>query len=83
MIDPNYTPQFEEDDNEKMKSKNKVSPALVIGITIGIFVWMLLCLVLTTVGIMSQMVMRICIYPLLLITIIVYIIIKQKNNTIR
>ena len=44
MIDPNYAPQFEEDDNEKMKSKNKVSPALVIGITIGVFVWMLLCL---------------------------------------
>ena len=77
-----YIPQFEED-NEKMRSKNRISPTLVIVITIAVLAWMLLCLVLNTMGIMSAFVMRICIYPLLGITIIAYIIIKHKNSTIR
>ncbi len=82
----NYLPDIEEDDDkEKVPEvkQNEVSQKFAIGISIGIMAWILTFMVLKSAGVISPLVMRICIYPVILAVIIVYAVIKNKNNTIK
>lgn len=77
----NYIPELE-DDNEKIPDikQNEVSEKFAIGILIGVAVWILTFFILKSLGVISPLVMRICIYPVILIIIIAYVIVKNNNN---
>ena len=77
----NYIPELE-DDNEKIPDikQNEVSEKFAIGIMIGVAVWILTFFILKSLGVISPLVMRICIYPVILIIIIAYVIVKNNNN---
>ncbi len=87
MNEYNYIPEIEDEDDDKEKvpevKQNEVSQKFAIGVSLGVMIWILLFMVLKSAGIISPLVMRICIYPVIIAVIIIYAIIKNKNNTIK
>lgn len=81
----NYIPEIEDDDNEKVPEvkQNEVSQKFAIGVSIGVMMWILIFMVLKSAGIIPAFVMRLCIYPVILAVLIIYAIIKHKNNVIK
>lgn len=84
MNEYKYTEEIPDDDNEKVPEvrQNSVSEKLVLGASIGIAVWIFIFMILRTTGLISAMVMRICIYPVVVGIILFYIAVKYKNRGI-
>lgn len=65
---------------EYMRDTKPVSPKLVIGSIIAIFVYFMTVFILKTVGIFSELVMAILILPVVAGFIIAYLIYRNKNK---
>ena len=79
-----YDPGSDALDNGRVPDikENQISEKLVIGMLVGLFVWIMIFLILKLIGVISPMVMRICIYPVLALIIIAYLVVKSRNNRI-
>jgi hypothetical protein len=74
---------MEDDDNRVPDVKeNEVSEKTVILIIVGLFIWIMTFLILKLTGVISPMVMRICIYPVLGLIVIAYLVVKSRGNNI-
>ena len=85
MNDPRYNPnQIGDDDKNRLPDikENEISEKMVILIIAGLFVWIMTFLILKLTGIISPIVMRICIYPVLGLIVISYLVVKSRNNRI-
>lgn len=81
MNELNNRRKMEDDDNRVPDIReNEVSEKAVIGILVGLFIWIMTFLILKLTGIISPLVMRICIYPVLALIVIAYLVVKSKNN---
>ncbi len=81
----NYIPEIDENDNGRVPEvkQNEISQKFAIGVSVGIMIWILAFIVLKSTGVISGLVMRICIYPVILAILIFYMVVKNKNNTIK
>lgn len=81
----NYIPDIDENDNGRVPEvkQNEISQKFAIGVSVGIMIWILAFIVLKSTGVISGLVMRICIYPVILAILIFYMVVKNKNNTIK
>lgn len=78
-----YTGEIEdEEDDEKIPEvkQNELSEKFTIGVAIAIALWIFVFMMLGTIGIISGLVMRICIYPVVVGILIAYVIVKYKKN---
>ena len=79
----NYIPELSDDDEKVPELKqNEISEKLGIGLITVLALWVLTFLILKSMGIISALIMRICIYPVVVGILIAYVVIKNKNNRI-
>lgn len=79
----NYIPELSDDDEKVPELKqNEISEKLGIGLITVLALWVLTFLILKSMGIISALIMRICIYPVVVGILIAYAVIKNKNNRI-
>ena len=79
----NYIPELSDDDEKIPELKqNEISEKLGIGLITVLALWVLTFLILKSMGIISALIMRICIYPVVVGILIAYAVIKNKNNRI-
>lgn len=80
-----YIPEIDENDNGKVPEvrQNEVSQKFAIGVSLGVMIWILLFIILKSTGVISGLIMRICIYPVIVAILIFYMIIKNRNNPIK
>ncbi len=82
MINKNYIPD-DNDENIPDIKKNEISNKAAIGIAIGVFIWIAIFMLLNIFGVIPAFLMRIFVYPVILIVIGGYIFIKYKNNPLK
>lgn len=79
----NYIPELSDDDEKVPELKqNEISEKLGIGLITVLALWVLTFLILKSMGIISALIMRIYIYPVVVGILIAYVVIKNKNNRI-
>ena len=73
-------------DNDKEKipdmKENEIPEWVAIGGIILLFIWIITFMLLKMAGIIPAYVMRLCIYPVIAILFIAYVIVKNKNSKI-
>ena len=83
MNEYKYTEEIVDDDERVPEVRqNQVSEKLVFGVSIGIVLWILIFMILKTTGLISGLVMRICIYPVVVGIILFYGYVTYKNRGI-
>ena len=73
-----------EDDSKKEKipevRQNELSSKFTIGAGLGIILWVVIFMLLKSMNIISDSVMRICIYPVIIGLILFYLYVKSKRQ---
>lgn len=82
MNDFKYNGEIEDEDDEKIPEvkQNELSEKFTIGVAVAIAVWIFVFMMLESTGVISVLVMRLCIYPVVAGLLIAYGIIKYKKN---
>ena len=82
MDEYKYTQELDDDHNERVPEvkQNQVSEKKVIGISIAIAVWIFVFMLLRAAGIISALIMRVCIYPVVIGIVVMYFIVKFHRH---